>query len=327
MPLTPKEDGTREDIIDSVTIRWMAVFLAMLLLGAPLLARPPGEGPRQHNPGDGPTQETPEERGDRFYRQRAGGFVEDGKPRPQPIDASIAAYEEALGKEPGSLRLIFKLLDALYFKGYHVVTDKQHKREIFQRLVDLTARALEQVAAGTGRSDDLDDLSLEQQAELLRAVPGAAEAHYWATASWGLWGMTHNPIKAMTRGVGSKVRDYSRLLARIDERHRDAAGLRMLGRFHTEAPKVPLITGWIDRKEGLAMLRRAVEISRREPRNLLFLAEAILEHEEDNRAEARLLLRELAARQPSPEDLVEHSESLELARALLAELAEEAAAE
>lgn len=293
--------------------RWkrrIASCLIVCLGVTPLLACP-AEG--------GPAQESPEECGDRFYRQRADGFVEDGKLELQSIDAAIAAYEEALSKEPDTLRLIFKLLDALYFKGYHVVTKKQHKREIYERLVDLTARALELVAVATGRSDDLDDLSLEQQAELMRAVPEAAEAHYWATASWGLWGMTHNPIKALTRGVGSKVRDHSRLLALIDERHRDAAGLRMLGRFHTEAPKVPLITGWIDREEGLAMLRRAVEISRREPRNLLFLAEAILEHEEENQAEALALLRELISRQPLPEDVVEHSESLELARALLAE--------
>ncbi len=288
------------------TIRAAACWLAACLLSAPVLA------------------ETPEDRGDRAYRQRAAGFA--GPSMPQLIDVAIAAYEEALRTQPNNLRLIFKLLNALYFKGYYVVADRQLKRQIYQRLVDLTGRALELVAAGTGRADELEDLSLERRAELLRVVPGAAEAHYWATASWGLWGMTHNPLKALAKGVGSKVRDHSRLLVLIDERHRDAAGLRMLGRFHTEAPKVPLITGWIDRSAGLAMLRKAVGISRYNPRNLLFLAEAILEYDEDNRAEALALLRELAVRKPSPEDLVEHSESLELARALLADLEEDACA-
>ncbi len=305
-----------------MTIR-SAVYLATFLLSVPLFASPPGGGQTKHSPGGSSAQETPEARGDRFYRQRADGFVDKGRPSSRPIEAAIAAYEEALDQEPDNLRLIFKLLDGLYFKGYHVTPDQHEKREIFEQLVDLTERALELVAAGTGRADELDELPLPEQAKLLRPVPGAAEAHYWATAGWGLWGMTHHPIKALTRGVGSKVRDHSRLLALIDERHRDAAGLRMLGRFHTEAPKVPLITGWIDREEGLRMLRRAVEISRREPRNLLFLAEAILDYDEDHRAEALALLRELAARPPSPEDLVEHSESLELARALLAELEED----
>ncbi len=271
-----------------------------------------------------PAQETPEQRGDRAFRQRAVGFVENGVPSPEPIDAAVAAYEEALRAQPDELRLIFKLLDALYFKGYHVTADKRRQRQIYQRLVDLTIRALGLVAARTGEKDDLDELPPERQAELLRAVPEAAEAHYWAIASWGLWGMTHNPLKALTKGVGSKVRDHSRLLILIDERHHDAAGLRMLGRFHTEAPKVPFVTGWVDRAKGIDLLRRAVAISRRDPRNLLFLAEAILEHDEDRRAEALALLRELAGRRPDPKELVEDSESLELARALLAELEEDA---
>ena len=264
--------------------------------------------------------ETAEQRGDLAFGRRAEGFVERGVPSPEPIEAAIAAYEEAVKQNPEDLRLIYKLLDALYFKGYFVVADKKLKRAIYQRLVDLTTRALELVAAKTGRVDDLDELSLEQRAEILRPVPEAAEAHYWAIASWGLWGMTHSPIKALTRGVGSKVREHSRLLILIDERHHDAAGLRMLGRFHTEAPKVPLITGWVDRREGIALLRRAVEISRRDPRNLLFLAEAILKYDPDGGAEALQLLRELSRRDPDPRELVEDSESLELARALLAEL-------
>ncbi len=280
-------------------------FAAVLLLCAPLRS------------------ETPEERGDRAYDQRADGFSGGGVLSSRPIEAAITAYDQAVRQDPDNPRLLFKLMQALYFQGYHVAGDQQLKRRIYQRLVDLTGRALELVAAGTGREGDLAELPLERRAELLRTVPGAAEAHYWAVVSWGLWGMTHNPLRALTKGVGSKVRDHSRLLILIDEGHRDAAGLRMLGRFHTEAPKVPLITGWIDREEGLAMLRRAVEISRRQPRNLLFLAEAILEYDPDHRAEALALLRELAGRRPSAEEMVEHSESLELARALLADLEED----
>ncbi len=278
-----------------------AFWLAVWLLSAPLLA------------------ETAEERGDRDYRQRGAGFLDGGAPDPRRIETAVAAYEEALVAEPDNLRLILKLIDALYFQGYYVLDDKKIQRRIYERLVDLTSRSLELVAAKTGRGGELSDLPLEQRAEILRGVPEAAEAHYWGAASWGLWGMTHHPLNAVAKGVGSKVRDHSRLLALIDERHRDAAGLRMLGRFHTDAPKVPLITGWVDRQEGLKMLRRAVEISPH-PRSVLFLAEAILEHEPDRRDEALELLRRLARTEPDPEYLVEHSESLELARALLAEL-------
>ncbi len=264
--------------------------------------------------------ETAEERGDRAFRRRAAGFAETGAPSAGPIDAAIAAYEEALEREPGRLDLRFKLMEAVYFKGYHVERDAKRRREHFDRLIALATRALELVEAAAGGAETLSVLEPAERAGRLRAVPGAAAALYWTTAAWGLWGMTHSSLAALRRGVGGKVRDHARLLAEVDERYRDAAGLRMLGRLYTEAPKVPLVTGWIDRREGLAMLRRAVEISRRDPRNLFFLAEAILRFEKERRAEALELLRELARRQPDPDQLVEHTETLEQARALLAEV-------
>jgi hypothetical protein len=116
-----------------------------------------------------------------------------------------------------------------------------------------------------------------------------------------------------------KVRDHARLAVLIDERCEDAGGLRILGRLHTEAPWVPLLSSWVDRRQGIVLLRRALAISRRDPRNLLFLAEALLKHQPDRQAEALELLRELVRRQPSPDEVVEDATVIEEGRRLLAE--------
>lgn len=263
---------------------------------------------------------TPEERGDRAFRQRAAGFLEHGTPSPGPTEAAIAAYEEALEQDPENLRLHFKLMDALYFKGYFVVSDRDLERQLYERLVGIASRAVELTSAKTGRQNAFPRLSPEEQAELLRAVPEAVGAHFWAAASWGLWGMTHSRLSAVRKGVVAKVRDHARMVVLLDERYDDAGGLRLLGRLHTLAPRVPFITGWIDRREGIELLRRAADISRRDPRNPFFLAEALLAHDPDGRAEALELLRELAVRDPDPDELVEHSDCLEQARRLLGEL-------
>ena len=267
--------------------------------------------------------ETPTERGDRAYRRRATGFLEQGAVAPEPIATAVAVYDQALTADPDNLRLRFKLMNALYFQGYHVLEDKTERREVFERLVDLAIRSVEQCDRKTGRKEAMAELSLEGRAKLLRAVPEAAQAYYWLTASWGLWGMTHSKLAAVTQGVATKVRDYSKMITLLDEDFRNAAGLRMLGRLYTEAPKVPFFTGWIDRQEGLDMLRRALEISRRDPRNLFFLAEAILDYDPDHREQAVALLREIVRRGPAPEEVVEHSETVELAKQLLAELDED----
>ncbi len=260
-----------------------------------------------------------EQRGDLAFLDRNDGFAETGTPNSRPTDIAIAAYESALEHDPGNLRILFKLMDALYFKGYHLVRGERLEREIYERLVDLATRAIDLAHAKAGRGD-LSKLPPEQLARELRGVRDAAAAHFWGATSWGLWGTTHSKLAALGKGVASKVRNHSRVVILLDDTYGDAGGLRYLGRLYTVAPRVPFITGWADRQEGLAMLRRAVEISRRDPRNQLFLAEAILDHAPDRRGEALQLLRELSRRQPDPEHLVEHSESLERAREVLAEL-------
>lgn len=97
---------------------------------------------------------------------------------------------------------------------------------------------------------------------------------------------------------------------------------RLFGRLHTVTPRLPLFTGWIDPAEGIRKLERAVAISTADPRNELFLAEALLRHAPGRRAEARALLARVAARSPTPAELVEQSENLAAARRRLAALPE-----
>jgi hypothetical protein len=122
---------------------------------------------------------------------------------------------------------------------------------------------------------------------------------------------------AAAKNAARRIRDHARIVTLIDPEYADAGGMRLLGRLHTATPRVPLFTGWIDRREGLELLGRANTISTRDPRNPLFLAEAILDHDPRRSVEALELLTELARRAPDPAYVVEQTEILEQARALL----------
>ncbi len=261
-----------------------------------------------------------EERGDRFWSRRAEGFPESGKPASEPARLAVEAYARALAEQPDDLGLHFKLMAALYFQAYFVVDDARRQKATYERLVELSDRSLELVARQTGREETLARLPHEEQVKLLRQVPEAVPAHFWAAVSWGLWGMSHSRLAAGARGVAPRIRDHAQMVIDLDEEYADAGGLRLLGRLHALTPRIVFFTGWIDRRAGLALQRRALEISRRDPRNLLFLAEFLLEHEKSSRGQALELLREAAARSPDPEALVEQSETIEAARRLLAEL-------
>jgi len=148
-------------------------------------------------------------------------------------------------------------------------------------------------------------------------------AEVWAVAVEGsdaapLSDSARARMAAARQGVGDRVKRYSEILIALDERYEDAAGHRILGRLHTLAPKVPFVTGWVDRGKAVSELRRAVALGPDNFDNHVFLAEALFEHQPEKAAEARDILRRLLARAPSPELAVEQAESLAKARALLA---------
>ena len=160
----------------------------------------------------------------------------------------------------------------------------------------------------------------EETVSLAEGDQSAVRAHFWAAIAWGLWGMSHSYFASGTKGVAARIRDHALKVISLDEEFADAGGLRLLGRLQTATPKVPLFTGWIDRAEGLSLLDRAYSLSNRDPRNALFLAEAILKYLPEQRVRAVGLVREVSARSPDPDYLVEQTETLTEARRLLAEL-------
>jgi tetratricopeptide (TPR) repeat protein len=250
----------------------------------------------------------PISKGDAAWGRRAQG----------QIDSAIAAYEQALRAEPANLDAAWKLLRALHFKGEYVARSTEEKQKVFARGRDVAEAALDRMAQRAGGRKKLDDLSPQAAAKALAGIPQARPIHLWAAVHWGLWGDSFGRIAAARQGVGDHIRRSAEILLALDETYEDAAGHRILGRLHTLAPKVPLVTGWVDRAKAVSELRRAVALAPDNFLNHLYLAEALLEHAPDKKDEAREILRRLAARRPSAGRLVEDERALADARALLA---------
>ena len=247
--------------------------------------------------------EDTEARGDRLWARRAEGFAATQKADPEIAAGAVQAYEEALRTRPRDLALRFKLVEALYFAGHFADRSSEVARKRFERAVEVSEEACS-IAGEAG--------------------PQAVEAHFWAAISWGLWGMSHSTLAAAMHDVAGKIRDHASRVAALAPGYRDAAGWRILGRLHVQVPYIPMITGWVSRDDGIAFLRKAQAASDRDPRNPLFLAEALLAERPQKREQALALLREVAARTPRPELLVEDTEMVTEARRELAKAQQEA---
>jgi hypothetical protein len=256
--------------------------------------------------------------GDAAYARRADERDAAGKIARTNIDAAILHYEAAVRAAPENHEVRFKLMEALYFLGHFVTPDAAEQKRTFARSIELTNDVMRLLAERVGEKN-LAELDPARQAELLTEVPEAARAHFWAAINWGLWGMAYGNFASAREGVAGRIRDHAAIVTCLDERFADAGGLRLQGRLFTVVPRIPFATWWADRQEGIAMLRRAHAISNHDPRNALFLAEALLEYQPEARAEAMTLLREAAAHVPDPRQLIEETETVEAARARLAD--------
>jgi tetratricopeptide (TPR) repeat protein len=255
--------------------------------------------------------------GDAAWARRAQGH-QGGRAASGPVDEAVAAYERAVKEQPDRLEASWKLARALHFKGEFATDSREGKQKVFDRGRSVVEAALDRLARKAGGRKKLDGMTPAQAAKTLSGVPEAAPLYLWGAVHWGLWGDVFGRMAAARQGVGDKVRSYSEILIALDERYEDAGGHRILGRLHTLAPKIPLVTGWVDRGKAVSELRRAVALGPDNLDNHLFLAEALLELQPDKAGEAREILRRLLARQPAPALVVEQEKTLANARALLA---------
>jgi tetratricopeptide (TPR) repeat protein len=255
--------------------------------------------------------------GDAGWERRAEGH-QGPHAAAGPIGEAIAAYERAVKAQPARLESSWKLLRALHFKGQFVARTKDDKQAVFDHGRQVVEAALGRLAGRAGGRDRLDRMSPAEVAKAYAGVPEALALHLWGGIHWALWGDVFGHIAAARQGVGDRIRRYSEVVNAIDERYESAGGHRLLGRLHTLAPKIPLITGWVDRGKAVSELRRAVALAPDYPLNQVFLADALLRFQAEHAAEARELLRRQAARPPAPDQVVEDEDAIAQAKQLLA---------
>lgn len=258
-------------------------------------------------------------RGDAAYLRRADGHS-GSVALPEPIGESIMAFEELLTQDPENLEARWKLLRSLYYQGEHVLQDDDERLALYEAAREISDVGREQLAITAGLSDDPDSMKTDKLAAALADTTDSAPIYFWSAVHWGLWGQYRGKMAAAKEGVAKKIRNFSEIVIEIDEEMEEAGGHRVLGRLHSEAPKLPFFTGWVDRKTAVSELRRGIELAPDAPLTRFYLADALLEHFPDQEQEARALLNDLVQLEPDQAYVVEQTQVIADAQALLTSL-------
>jgi tetratricopeptide (TPR) repeat protein len=267
--------------------------------------------------------------GDAAYARRAEE-LRDGRARPDAIAAAIDAYEQALASDPSRLDVRWRLLRALYFQGDFAEVTSEERRASFDRGRRLGEETLEALAERLGGAPPHELEAGDREGRLERAgiaVADVARTYFWAAVHWGAWSRDVGLLNAVREGAANRVHDYAALSAALEPAYERAGAHRLLSRLHAKLPRVPLVSGWVDRDRAIPEAERALEVAPADPGNQLLLAITLLELAPDRRDEARALLARAAEAPPRPELRAEDlAVRREAAKRLAAELAPPAGA-
>jgi hypothetical protein len=253
------------------------------------------------------------ERGDEHYARRAEGArgpVAD----PVHIEAAIAEYRRALALDTRSFEARLRLLRAFFFRtGFCGPMEPRAEVALYDEAKKIAEETVALLDVETGRRKSRVD------ADAGRAVAPAAEVYLWAAVSWGQWAVYHR-VSAAWQGAPKRIRDLGQAVLTIDPGAAQAGAYIILGRLHSEAPRIPLLTLWVSRQKGLAYLRQGLARAPDNQALVFLLADALLTWEPSRRDEARALLLRCSTAQPRPDFLVEDAHYAAQARERLAAL-------
>lgn len=268
--------------------RALGLGLALSLAGLPATA--PGAGA-----GDLVAQ------ADAAWARRADGHDGEGRAAPGPIADAIRAYEAAVAAAPDALEPRWKLLRALHFAADFASRDADEEHAFVERATAAADDAKDRLAPGGTTARD------------------AAALHFWSAVAWAAWGQRHGLLGAVRKGVAGRVHDDALAALELDPEVENGGAHRMLARLHATLPRVPFLSGWVDRDRAVPEMERALAIAPDHLGNRVLFALTLLDVAPLRRAEALAALEAAAAAEPSGEAMVEDLAIRKTARERLAE--------
>ncbi len=224
--------------------------------------------------------------GDRAWDARAE-VLEGRLAAPEQIDTAIRSYRTASESDVSSLEARWKLLRASHFLIEFTNAPERRKDEAVEESVSLANTWLAALGEGDGNTRD------------------RAQLYFWAAIVWGARGQRVGLLTIVREGVAGRIHEYAQRAVSIDPEIERGGAYRLLSRLHASLPRVPFVSGWVDRDQVLPLAERAFSIDPNDPGNRLILALALLERAPAREAEAVALLESVAQWPPRPALLVE----------------------
>jgi tetratricopeptide (TPR) repeat protein len=243
---------------------------------------------------------------DALWARRAEGQV-NAKARPEPVRAAIAVYEGVLDADPQNLEAYWKLLRALWFSADFATEDVAQERRTYEQAQGVSERAFAALAERVDGAEALEKLSPEELRSRLPAAlhHDAAELYFWHAVNLGAWSRIAGLLEAVRNGVANRLHEATLRSIALDPDVEQGGAIRLLSRLHSELPRVPLLSGWVDHTRALPLAERALAEYPQHPGNAYLLGLEILSNVPERRGEGLVLIEGTATFEPRSDHAVE----------------------
>jgi len=205
----------------------------------------------------------------------------------------IARQRAAVESDPSSLTARWKLLRALHYLSEFTTAPPDRRAAAIAEAVALAEDSIAEADAARSRPGSEVDPS------------EAARVYFWSAIAWGARGQRVGLLTIVREGVATRIFENASRTLELDPTVERGGAYRLLSRLHAELPRVPFITGWVDRDQALPLAERGLAVAPGDPGNQLVVALALLGRDAGRRDEAIAWLRRAASAEPRPELLAE----------------------
>jgi tetratricopeptide (TPR) repeat protein len=178
------------------------------------------------------------------------------------INQSIALYKKIIATAADAQtkqEAAWKILQAYFFKALFTTADAGERVKIFSEAVTL----------GEKLADEF---------------PQSVAVNCWFGIVLGYLGEVDSKLNALRNGIPGRVKKIAEKVIALDGNYLDAGGYRMYGRLNYIVPNVPLVMSWPSKEKSVEYLEKAYKIAPDNLFNELYLAEALLDQKQKERA-------------------------------------------
>jgi hypothetical protein len=250
---------------------------------------------------------------DNLFDRRAEGST-SRRALIDPANNSLKAYNHAITIYPDTISLHWKRLRAFHFLiEFADLTDSSQTELIdsAKSAADSAMLKIEAVCFKNPRSSKKNTINT-----LNCLSSDVASTYFWSAICIGIWSRSQEGLATKLKST-KRIFNYAEQALAIDPTVDRGGSQRLLSVLHGTIPKVPFITGFIDKQKALTLVDDALALYPNHPGNRLLKATAMMNHAYLQSDSSQIILKSILSETPHGPWRVEWHKVLAMANKLL----------